>query len=295
MELNGIFVPLVTPFAEDGSVAWDALESLAAEVVADGASGLVALGTTGEPALLCAQERSRVLEVCGRVCRELGVPLIAGAGGSATEQSLRDLESLAGPADAALVSAPPFVRPSREGVLAHFTRLAERSPVPLVIYHVPYRSACALDAEMLRILGALSGIIGVKYAAGAVDRDAVDLLGNPPEDFAVLAGDDVYLAPMLALGARGGVLASAHLATARFAELADAWRKGDVARARPLGHRLARLSQAAFAEPNPAVVKAALAARGAIPTASVRLPLLRASEEATERILACWDALDDAE
>lgn len=288
MELNGIFVPLVTPFAEDGSVASNALEALAEAVLDDGASGVVALGTTGEPALLSAQERSRVLEVCGRVCRARGVPLIAGAGGSATAQSARDLEALDGKADAALVSAPPFVRPSRDGVLAHFTQLAQHSPIPLIIYHVPYRSGCVLDAQMLRLLGELPGVAGVKYAAGAVDQDAVDLIGDLPPGFSVLAGDDVFLAPMLAMGATGGILASAHLATARFAELDEAWRTGDAARARPLGRRLARLSQAAFAEPNPAVVKAVLAARGLIPTASVRLPLLPASAAATERLLARW-------
>jgi 4-hydroxy-tetrahydrodipicolinate synthase len=291
MELRGIFVPMVTPFAEDGSVALDALESLARSVLAEGAAGLVALGTTGEPALLSARERKQVLEVCGRVCGELGAPLIAGSGGSATARSARELEELAGTADAALVPAPPFVRPSRDGVLAHFTHLAERTPVPLIVYHVPSRTGCALDAGTLRALAGLPGIVGVKYAAGALDQDAVELLGARPPGFAVLAGDDVFLSALLALGASGGIAASAHLATARFVELVDAWDKGDVAHARRLGHRLAALATAVFAEPNPAVAKAVLAARGRIPTPAVRLPLLPASATALDRALACLDAI----
>jgi 4-hydroxy-tetrahydrodipicolinate synthase len=291
MEPHGIFVPMVTPFAEDGSVALDALDSLARSVLAEGAAGLVALGTTGEPAQLSARERSQVLEVCGRVCGELGATLIAGAGGSATAHSARELEELAGTADAALVPTPPFVRPSRDGVLTHFTHLAERTPVPLIIYHVPARTGCALDAETLRALSALPGIVGVKYAAGALDQDAVELLGDRPPGFAVLAGDDVFLSALLALGASGGVAASAHLATARFVELVDAWDTGEAARARRLGHRLAALATAVFAEPNPAVVKAVLAAQGRIPTPAVRLPLLPASAAAADRTLACLRSL----
>lgn len=165
-------------------------------------------------------------------------------------------------------------------MLAHFAHLAEVSPVPLIVYHIPYRTGQPLDASALRAIGAIPGVAGVKYAGGGIGEDTVSLLGDLPDGFEVLAGDDAYLSPMLALGAAGGILASAHLATARFAELAAAWRSGDVARARTLGHALARLSAAAFAEPNPTVVKGALHALGRIPTPDVRLPLLPASEAA---------------
>jgi 4-hydroxy-tetrahydrodipicolinate synthase len=291
MNLRGIYVPLVTPFETDGTVALNALEELARSVLAEGAAGLVALGTTGEPALLSAREKSDVVAVCARVCRELGMPLVVGAGSSATDRSARELEELAGIADAALVPTPPFVRPSREGVLAHFTYLAESSQLPLIVYDVPYRTGCALDAETLRALGRLPGVIGVKFAHGMVDQDAVDLLNDPPPGFAVLAGDDVFLAPLLGMGAAGGILASAHLATVRFVELFDAWDKGDLPRARALGHALARVSRTVFAEPNPAVVKAVLAAHGRIPSASVRLPLLPASGEALAGSLSALSML----
>jgi 4-hydroxy-tetrahydrodipicolinate synthase len=107
----------------------------------------------------------------------------------------------------------------------------------------------------------------------------VALLADPPPGFAVLAGDDLLVSPLLALGAHGAILASAHLATARFAELVDAWHTGDAVRARRLGHRLAGLSAALFAEPNPTVIKAVLHAHGRIATPAVRPPLLPAGPD----------------
>ncbi|MET9885537.1 dihydrodipicolinate synthase family protein [Streptomyces sp. NPDC006430] len=282
LSLHGIHVPLVTPFTRAGDVASEALESLAHQVLDGGATGIVALGTTGEATTLDEAERDLVTDVCARVCRERGAALTVGVGASGTRAAEAALGGLARwpGMRAALVTVPSFVRPAAAGVRAHFTRLAAASPVPLIIYHVPYRTGQPLDAGGLRALGELPGVIGVKYANGGIDQDTVALLGALPEGFAVLAGDDAYLSPLLALGATGGILASAHLATARYVELVAAWRTGDLPRARALGHALARLSAAAFAEPNPAVVKGVLHAQGRIPTPDVRLPLLPASEPA---------------
>ncbi|MFD6886640.1 dihydrodipicolinate synthase family protein [Streptomyces sp. NPDC059957] len=284
---RGIHVPLITPFTAAGEVAAGALEALAHEVLDAGATGIVALGTTGEPAALDEAERELVTDVCARVCRERGAALTVGAGASGTraaEESLGRLERWP-EARAALVTVPAFVRPSAAGVLAHFERLARVSPVPLIVYHVPYRTGQPLDAALLREVGALPGVAAVKYAVGSLDGEAVALLGDLPDGFAVLAGDDSFLSPLLALGASGGVLASAHVATARFAELAAAWRAGEADRARTLGHALARLSATLFAEPNPAVIKGVLYAQGRIPTPDVRLPLLPASTEAVAAAL----------
>ncbi|MFI7357126.1 dihydrodipicolinate synthase family protein [Streptomyces avidinii] len=232
--------------------------------------------------------------MCARVCGERDAPLIVGAGASGTRAAEASLARLARWPEvrAALVTVPAFVRPAAAGVLAHFARLAGTSPVPLIVYHVPYRTGQPLDAAALRALGSLPGVAGVKYAGGGIGEDAVALLGDLPAGFEVLAGDDLYLSPLLALGAAGGILASAHLATGRFAELAGAWRAGDVARARPLGHALARMSAAAFAEPNPAVLKGVLHAQGRIPTPDVRLPLLPASQGAVKAVTAALEGLE---
>uniref|UniRef100_A0AAU2K1H0 Dihydrodipicolinate synthase family protein n=1 Tax=Streptomyces sp. NBC_00049 TaxID=2903617 RepID=A0AAU2K1H0_9ACTN len=296
LPLHGIHVPLVTPFDRAGEVAADALEALAHEVLDGGAAGIVALGTTAETAALDEAERDLVTDVCARVCRERDALLTVGAGASGTRAAEASLARLVRwpQARAALVTVPSFVRPSAPGVLAHFARLAEVSPVPLIVYHIPYRTGQPLDAAALRALGALSGVAGVKYAGGGIGEDTVGLLGDLPDGFAVLAGDDAYVSPLLALGAVGGILASAHLATDRFAELAAAWRAGDVARARALGHALARVSAAAFAEPNPAVVKGVLHAQGRIPDPGVRLPLLPASAAAVAATLERLEQLPAA-
>ncbi|WP_407912516.1 dihydrodipicolinate synthase family protein [Kitasatospora sp. NE20-6] len=289
--LHGIHVPLITPFAADGSVALDALEGLARDVLAQGATGLVALGTTGEPATLDEAERQAVVGVLSRVAREHGAHLTVGAGSSDTRRSVGALAALDGVADAALVTVPAFVRAGGPGVLAHFRHLAAHSPVPLVVYHVPHRTGQPLGADVLGALLRLPNVAGLKYATGGLDEAAVELLGAGHDG--VMAGDDTYLSPMLALGAAGGIPASAHLATARHAELADAWGKGDTDRARELGHRLAALARAAFAEPNPAVVKGVLHARGRIPTPDVRLPLLPATAPAVAAALERLAALDE--
>lgn len=263
-----LYVPLITPFAPGGDIAYDVLEALAAEVLADGADGLVALGTTGEPGSLDEAERARVAEVVGRVCRRAGARFVVGVGDGRQGPGEWALEP-----DAALATVPPFVRPGEAGVVAHFTALAARSPVPLIVYHVPFRTGQPLPARALRELAAIPGVTGVKYAIGSIDAETVDLLGDRPPGFDVLAGDDVFAPALLALGATGAVAASAHLDTAQWAELAAT---GD----RALGHRLAARAAALFREPNPAVIKAALHAQGRIPTPDVRLPLLPASPQA---------------
>ncbi|HEY1180290.1 MAG TPA: 4-hydroxy-tetrahydrodipicolinate synthase [Phytomonospora sp.] len=281
MTLNGLYIPLITPFAETGEVALDALEGLANSVLDDGATGLVALGTTGEPGSLTEDEKRAVVDVAARVCRERSAPLVVGA---ATPGALADLAAHP-EVVASLTVVPPFVRPGEAGVVAHFERLADGSPVPLIVYDVPYRTGQYLSADALRRLAALPNITGVKYAGGGINADTIALMADLPPGFTVLGGDDIYISPLLALGAHGGILASAHVATADFAALITAWHAGDVETARALGHRLAPLSASLFAEPNPTVTKAVLHARGRIPTPDVRLPLLPAGPESVTAAL----------
>lgn len=287
MTLTGIHVPLITPFRTDDTVAIDALADLAGDVLDAGATGLVAFGTTAEAAALCVGERTEILDVCARICRERDASLIVGAGGPDTAATLRALDELAEVPDitAALVTVPSFTRPGEAGVLAHFRHLAAHSPVPLVIYHIPYRTGQQLGAATLRELGSLPGIVGVKYAVGGIDTQTVELFADLPADFDVLTGDDVVVGPAFAIGASGGILASANVVTAPFVELHQAWQRGDLARARDLGGRLGRLAGALFAEPNPTVIKGVLHATGRIPTADVRLPLVPAGQDSVDAAL----------
>ncbi|MGY1896459.1 4-hydroxy-tetrahydrodipicolinate synthase [Nocardia gipuzkoensis] len=291
MTLAGLIVPLITPFAADGTIAADALERLAHEVLDDGATGIVALGTTGEPATLTDAERAQVVAVCAGVCRERDAPLIVGVGSNDTAASVAALADLDPHSTAALTVVPYYTRPSEAGVLAHFRELAAAAPVPLIVYHIPYRTGLSLGVDTLLALADLPNVIGLKHAVGAVDDATIALMSARPADFAVLAGDDRFAAPLLALGASGAIAASAAVHTSSFAALVSAWRDGPVGAARSLGHRLAALSGALFAEPNPTVIKAVLAAQGRIPSAAVRLPLLPAGEAATLAALAALAAL----
>jgi 4-hydroxy-tetrahydrodipicolinate synthase len=281
MTLTGLYVPLITPFDDTGAVAASALEALAHEVLDAGAAGVVALGTTGEPTALDDAERRGIVDLVAGVCRERHAPLLVGAN---TVESLRALASRT-EVTAALCVVPPFVRPGEAGVLAHLAHLAQIGPVPLVVYHIPYRTGQHLSADALRRLAELPGVVGVKYAVGGIDEDTIAFLADVPPGFAVLGGDDAFVSPLLALGAHGGILSSAHVATAEFVRLIELWRAGEAAPARALGHRLATLSAALFAEPNPAVVKAVLHAQGRIPSPAVRLPLLTAAPETTQAAL----------
>jgi 4-hydroxy-tetrahydrodipicolinate synthase len=286
--LTGLFVPLVTPFTEEGELAPGALEKLAHAVVDAGAAGVVALGTTGEPATLTAPERRTVLDICARVCRDRGATLIAGTGSNDTAGTVSALSELAAWPEvaAALTVVPYYTRPSQDGITAHFTRLAAESPVPLVVYNIPYRTGVSLSLETLRELARMPGIAGIKHAVGGIDHDTVLLMADRLDQFAVLAGDDMFASPLLALGAAGGILASAHVCTGEFAAFIAAWQSGDATRGRELGHRLAPLSAALFAEPNPAVIKGVLHAQGMIPSPAVRLPLLPAGAAAVRAATA---------
>jgi len=283
-DLAGLFVPLITPFTASGELAATALERLAHRVLGDGATGIVALGTTAEHATLSAAERTAVLQICARVCREHGAPLIAGAGGNDTARSAAEVADLRSypEVSAALTVVPYYSRPGEAGVIEHVRALAGSGHVPLVIYNIPYRTGQVLSWAAIERLAGLPGVAGIKHATGAVDRDTMLMMAARPEGFRVLAGDDLYVSPLLALGADGAILASAHLRTAEYARLVSLWRDGRAAEARTLGHRLAPLSAALFAEPNPAVIKAVLHRLGEIPSPAVRLPLLPASGSAAD-------------
>ncbi|MGY2063318.1 dihydrodipicolinate synthase family protein, partial [Nocardia gipuzkoensis] len=178
MPFSGLYIPLITPFTSQGELAAQALETLAHDLLDAGAAGLVALGTTGEPATLSAAERRRVLDICGRVCAERGVALIAGTGSNATAASVRALAELDPRVTAALTVVPYYTRPSEAGVVEHFRTLAATSPVPLLIYHIPYRTGRTLSVETLCRLAELPNVVGFKHAVGGIDDTTIAFLSR---------------------------------------------------------------------------------------------------------------------
>jgi 4-hydroxy-tetrahydrodipicolinate synthase len=270
---DGIHVSLVTPFTHEGAVDTDSLERLARYCLDGGVSGLVALGTTGEPALLTEDEQGTVLRLCREVSDEYGVPLTVGTGGIGTETSVRQAKECAEIADALLVVVPYYLRPTDEGVREHFAAIGGAVDVPLIPYNIPYRTGLTLRPQTLLALLAEDYVIGMKHCAGAIDADTLTLLAGAGPDTAILCGDDAYLYPMLQLGAAGGITASAAIAPAAYSALAAAVRTGDAATAKALHERLLPMVNALFAEPSPSVLKAALAELGLIDAPLVRSPL----------------------
>jgi 4-hydroxy-tetrahydrodipicolinate synthase len=290
--VRGLHVPLVTPFDETGAIDLDALERLAVEVLDAGADGLVALATTAEASSLDEREREAVIAVCARVAADCGAALIVGAGTNDTRTTIARHEALAAVegVTASLAVVPYYVRPTEAAIVAHFQAVAARSPVPLVVYNIPYRTGRGLGAQALLELAANDGIAGVKQAVGALDADTLQLLAHAPADFAVLCGDDAFLLALLLMGAGGAIAASAHVCTERFAALVADARAGRVDDARAHAEALLELVLALFAEPSPAVLKALLHHAGRIATPDVRMPLSGASATAVARALAAAES-----
>jgi 4-hydroxy-tetrahydrodipicolinate synthase len=291
-QLRGVYVPLVTPFGNNGSIDFASLQRLANESLDAGATGLVALATTGEVTSLTDAERTDVVNALSEVSAERGAPLVVGAATNDTATTLARHMALADvPAViASLAVVPYYVRPSESAIVAHFEFVAERSPVPLVVYNIPYRTGRGLGAASLLELASIPGVAGLKQAVGSLDADTLTVLANAPADFAVLGGDDAFLAPLVLMGGAGAIAASAHLCTDRFVAMIDAALAGDAARARPHAEALLPLVLALFAEPSPAILKAVLHAEGRIATPSVRMPLAPASPAGATAALTAFRA-----
>lgn len=290
--LEGVYVPLITPFAADGSVALDVVERLGRKYLEAGCAGIVALGTTGESSALDASEQRAVVDACARVCDERGAQLIVGAGTNNTAKTVTAVEALAGtPAlVAALIVVPYYARPSEAGVVAHFEAVAAASPVPLVIYNIPVRTGRNLGPAGMLELAHHPNVVGVKQAVGALDAETLEILASAPPDFAVLGGDDPFLLPTVLMGGTGAICASAHVCTDRFVAMIDCGLAGKVDDGRAHAEALLPVVQACFAEPNPSVFKGVLHAQGDIPTPDVRLPHVPASSGAVDRAVAAVDA-----
>ena len=223
------------------------------------------------------------------MCRDRGRPFIVGAGTNSTRTTIDEVATWATTvpdAAALLVVVPYYTRPSEAGIVAHYRAVAAASALPIVAYNIPYRTGRGLGADALLELAAIPGVVGVKQAVGAIDRDTLAVLRDRPAGFHVLAGDDAYIGPLTLMGGSGAIAATAHLRTSEFAAMVAAGLDGDVATTRRLAADLLATVDAGFAEPSPAVFKAALAARGEIASPAVRAPMAAASAEATAALLA---------
>ncbi|MGZ4676532.1 MAG: 4-hydroxy-tetrahydrodipicolinate synthase [Acidimicrobiia bacterium] len=293
LRLRGLYLPLVTPFAEDGSVALDAVTSLCNEYLDAGAAGIVPLGTTGEATALTAAEKHAVVDACSAVCVARGAQLVVGAGTNSTATTVaavREFASTPG-LSAFLIVVPYYVRPSEAGIVAHFRTVADASSVPIVLYNIAIRTGRNLSAAGVLEAAAHPNVAGIKQAAAGLDLDTLELLRGAPDDFAVLGGEDPFLFPIVLMGGAGAICASAHVCTEQFVSMIECGLARKVEEGRAHAEALLPVVQSCFTEPNPAVFKGVLHAQGRIPTPDVRLPLTNASAEAIAASLAALAAV----
>ena len=279
---HGTGVALVTPFTPDLAVDYAGWRHLLDFCIDGGVDYLVVNGTTGESPTTTAAEKNELLRtavehVAGRV------PLVYGIGGNdtvAAEELLRttDLSGVA----AILSASPAYNKPSQPGLIAHYTHLADASPLPIILYNVPGRTASNMTAETTLRLARHPNIIGIKEASGHMEQ-CLAIAAGKPEDFLLLSGDDMLTPALIACGAAGIISVMANAFPKRFAELTRAALAGDFATARAGLFRLLPLNPLMYEESNPVGVKAALEGLG-VCGAAVRLPLLEATEGLKDRI-----------
>jgi 4-hydroxy-tetrahydrodipicolinate synthase len=286
-DFSGIWVPVVTPFASDGSVDQTALRALVRGLVSAGIHGLVACATTGEAATLDDAEKAGVLRCVLDACGD--APVLMGVSGVVPRDVARECRHWSehagtGRIAAFLVPPPSYVRPSQAGLIQFYAEVAAAArPTPIVVYDIPYRTGVTLELATLRTLAGIDGIAAIKDCGGD-PRKTRSLIADGR--LQVLAGEDHQIFTTLCQGGAGAIAASAHLHPRHFVALYEHVRAGRLADARALHHALAPLIESLFAEPNPAPLKAVLARLGLMRDA-VRAPLLAASDAARS---AAWDA-----
>jgi 4-hydroxy-tetrahydrodipicolinate synthase len=282
--MRGCATALVTPFTAAGAVDERRLRSLIEFQIENGVGLLVPCGTTGESATMTEEEDRRVIALAVETARGRA-KIIAGTGSNSTSATIeyskvaRELG-----ADAALIVAPYYNKPTQQGLIAHFTGVAESVPdLPIMIYNVPGRTSSNISAETtLRLARETRNIVAIKEASGNMSQ-IMAVLRERPSNFRVFSGDDALTLPMMILGADGLVSVASNEAPALMAEMVNAALNGDWHLARELHFRLLPLMEGNFIESSPGPVKAGLALMGLIEE-NLRLPLVPVEEKSRRYI-----------
>jgi 4-hydroxy-tetrahydrodipicolinate synthase len=285
-DFRGIWVALVTPF-RSGNVDFEALDGLVKRLLADGVRGLVVCGTTGEAAAMSKDEQLAVLDAV----LKLAAPgqVIMGLAGNNLQEVLAVQQSIqARDIAGVLVPAPYYIRPSQQGLESFFRAVADASSVPVVLYDIPYRTGVRIDRQTLRRIVKHPNIAAVKDCGGDVETTMALIQDG---DVEVLTGEDINIFTHLALGGAGAISASAHVRADLYVQAMREMDAGNVTAARSTFYRLLPWIQAAFAEPNPAGVKAALCIQGLVAN-ELREPMQTCSHGTMERVKSVLDHLD---
>jgi len=277
----GTGVALVTPFTESLEVDYKALKKLLT-YTAKGVDYYVVMGTTGESPTLTPEEKKEILQFV-KANNPKKVPIVYGIGGNNTQEIIdtiheTDLKGV----DALLSVSPYYNKPSQEGICQHFEKIADASPVPIILYNIPGRTASNMTAETTLRLARHANIIGIKEASGNLEQ-CMKIRKYAPKDFAVISGDDMLTAPFYAFGGKGIISVLANTHPVIFRKIKEHAKAGNMIKASQEQSRLLDINGPMYEEGNPVGVKYLLSKLG-ICSDVVRLPLVTASSALRKKI-----------
>ena len=284
--LSGTGVAIVTPFTEKHAIDFPALGKIIDFLIDGGINYIVTLGTTGETPVLDASEKKDILQftyqqVAGRV------PVVVGIGGNDTRSVIKDLASYPiSKATAILSVSPSYNKPSQEGIYQHYLAIADASPLPIILYNVPGRTARNMLASTTLRLAAHPNIVGIKEASGMMDQCA-EIIKDKPEDFLVVSGEDALTMAQIAAGMDGVISVAANAFPTLFSQMVSYSLQQNFIAARQINNQLLKVYELLFAENNPAGVKAFMHLQGLLQN-QLRLPLVPLSSSLLNEVEKTW-------
>jgi len=278
---TGSIVAIVTPF-KDGKFDQGSLKQLIEFQIKNGMAGILSCGCTGEPATLSMDEHKKVIDYTIEIVNGR-VPVLAGTGSNNTEESieLTEYAQKAG-ASGALIITPYYNKPTPSGLYEHYKKIAERVPIPIILYNVPSRTGISILPETVAKLAELKNVVGIKEASGSVDQVS-EILRICPEDFVVLSGDDSLTLPIMSVGGQGVISVAANIIPDRVSEMVNSALSGNWEKARKIHLDIFPIFKILFIETNPIPVKSVLGLMGMI-VPEWRLPLTPPLPESLEKI-----------
>ncbi|MDM1348477.1 4-hydroxy-tetrahydrodipicolinate synthase [Myroides marinus] len=282
--LIGTGVALVTPFNSDYSVDVEALQNLVEYTIAGGVEYLVVLGTTGESATLSKEEKQLVKRTVIKANKQR-LPLVLGVGGNNTHAVLEELteENLEG-FDAILSVSPYYNKPTQEGIYQHFKLIAEKSPLPIILYNVPGRTGSNMAVStVVRLANEYSNIIGIKEAAGSIVQGMELIRQSTRKDFLVISGDDAIALPLVLAGGAGVISVIGQGTPQKFTDMIRLGLKGEIKEAFELQYQLMPIIDMIFEQGNPAGIKEILKVEGVMKD-TLRLPLVNVDADLASRL-----------
>ncbi len=282
IKFTGLGTALVTPFTKSGEMDEKAVRRLGRRQIDNGTHFLVPVGTTGENPTLEVAERLRMVEIL--VDEAKGeAPVLAGCGGYNTKEIVHLAKEMqkAG-ADGLLSVTPYYNKPTQEGIVQHFTAIADATPLPIVLYNIAGRTGVNIETPTVARLAQVPNIVGVKEASGSLSQ-MCDVLRSVPSDFIVLSGDDALTLPLMAVGGRGVISVVSNEIPKEISQMVEAAERNDFAAARAIHRRVINLMQINFVESNPGPVKYAMAQMGLLDEV-YRLPMVPLKPESKAKV-----------